>query len=111
MSAPCRHTVLLTRDGTYVCRACAATFPSLAALAEASPVRVRRFEAGAIADLSSLRLWLAERGWVVGGTEGHLTIAEAGKPGKGRRTTTAGVLALVDRLRVADGLEPLKARS
>jgi hypothetical protein len=68
---------------------------------------VRRFERGDTAEYFHLTNWLRERGYVL--TKVHGTYRLANGSGRQRNTTWAGVIALVDKLRLAEGLQPFMA--
>ena len=102
---PCSHAVTRTHDGPYVCGTCGASFPTLSAVAAGSPITPRRFENGATGEINNLRVWLAQRGYVLGSKGSQMTIREADKTTP-KRTNLAGVYAFVNQLRAAEGKEP-----
>jgi len=72
---------------------------------------VRRFEQGTSSEYYALQAWLLQRGHVLTCASHRYTLKPVGQPGRGKGMTWAGVLDFIDRLRTAEGLEPLRRKA
>ena len=73
---------------------------------------VRRFEAGTSGDYQSLKVFLADRGYLLS-TYGRSTtfiIKAPGQRGRPKPMNWSKVIEFVDGIRLGEGLEPLKRR-
>lgn len=68
----------------------------------------RRFEQGAVGDLDHLKVWLLHKGWEVSSNKVILTVKRVGAKGRPQNWTRKRLYALVDEIRVSEGLEPLR---
>lgn len=70
---------------------------------------VRRFDRGDMTDYYHLTNWLRERGYGLSTVSNSYRLTNGS--GRPRQTTWAGVIALVDKLRLAEGLQPIRIAS
>ena len=68
----------------------------------------RRFEPGATGDIGNLRSWLTGRGYEIIHNARILRVKKIGARGAPKNMTPAKLIAFVDELRRAEGLEPLR---
>lgn len=70
----------------------------------------RRFERGDSATVDAMKWWLRERGYEVAFTQkGGMALKQSGAMGRPRKVTVRDLVAFVDELRVAEGLERIAA--
>ncbi|WP_079212957.1 hypothetical protein [Brucella pituitosa] len=70
---------------------------------------VRRFERGASSGYDSLQRFFLERGYDMRRIQTTYALRKLGQKGPGKRMGWVKLIAIVDEMRLAEGLEPLAA--
>jgi len=74
---------------------------------------VRRFEAGTSGDYQSLKVFLADRGYILSTyrSQASFIITIPGQRGRPKPMNWSKVIEFVDGIRLGEGLEPLRRRA